>query len=238
MFEFKKLCNESEKLNPVERGALLLEKSVAVVNGLHELNLPVDPVGTLVSFIMGSVVSDGAFNEKDYLYIYPSLVKAFGNDDGNFLSPFSVAGYPVISGETAEFLDHNSKRHLASTEVKLIISSDEIDENEQKVYANAIRNYYRTEYKETRRELHKNFIQTIVMTVIAAVVFAVAVTLGTTTQTSDVVLNMLDVFAWVFMWEAVDIFFFQRPVLKRRQKKNIGFINADITFTAGDRNLA
>lgn len=80
MFEFKKLCNELEALNPIERGALLAEKSVSVVRGLSELDLPFNPVETLVSFIIGSVVSDGTFNEKDYLYIYPSLVKAFGND--------------------------------------------------------------------------------------------------------------------------------------------------------------
>lgn len=80
MFEFKKLCNELEALNPIERGALLAEKSVSVVRGLSELDLPFNPVETLVSFILGSVVSDGTFNEKDYLYIYPSLVKAFGND--------------------------------------------------------------------------------------------------------------------------------------------------------------
>lgn len=80
MFEYKKLCNELEKLNSVERGVLLAEKSVAVIKGLNGLNLPLDPVETLVAFIIGSVVSDGALNEKDYLYIYPSLVKAFGND--------------------------------------------------------------------------------------------------------------------------------------------------------------
>lgn len=80
MFEFNKLCNELEKLNPVERGVMLAEKSVTVVKGLQELNLPFNPVETLVTFIVGSAVSDGAFNEKDYLYIYPSLVKAFGSD--------------------------------------------------------------------------------------------------------------------------------------------------------------
>lgn len=80
MFEFKKLCNQLEKLNPVDRGALLIDKSVATVTGLNRLDLPFDPVETLVAFIIGSVVSDGAINEKDYLYIYPSLVKAFGSD--------------------------------------------------------------------------------------------------------------------------------------------------------------
>lgn len=80
MFEFKKLCNELEKLSSIERSALLAEKSIAVVKGLKELDLSFDPVKTLVAFILGSVVSDGSLSEKDYLYIYPSLVKAFGKD--------------------------------------------------------------------------------------------------------------------------------------------------------------
>lgn len=80
MFEFKKLCNTLEELNPIERGIILAEKSVSVIKGLSGLNIPLDPVKTLVTFIIGSVVSDNSINEKDYLYIYPSLVKAFGND--------------------------------------------------------------------------------------------------------------------------------------------------------------
>lgn len=80
MFEFKKLCNEVEKLSPQERGVLLAEKSISVVKRLNSLDLPFNPVKTLVTFIIGSVVSDGSINEKDYLYIYPSLVKAFGHD--------------------------------------------------------------------------------------------------------------------------------------------------------------
>ncbi|MBD5131271.1 MAG: TerB family tellurite resistance protein [Clostridiales bacterium] len=80
MFEFKKLCNEVEKLSPADRGLLLVEKSVSVVKGLNSLDLPFNPVKTLVTFIIGSVVSDGSISEKDYLYIYPSLVKAFGHD--------------------------------------------------------------------------------------------------------------------------------------------------------------
>lgn len=79
MFEFNKLCNQLEKLDPIERGALLAEKSVSVVRGLNGLDVPVDPVKTLVAFIIGSVAADGTFNERNYLYIYPSLVKAFGN---------------------------------------------------------------------------------------------------------------------------------------------------------------
>lgn len=85
MFEFNKLCNELEKLNPVERSVMVAEKSYSVVKRLKDLDVPFDPVKTLVTFIIGSVVSDGTINEKDYLYIYPSLIKAFG-DEFDFVS--------------------------------------------------------------------------------------------------------------------------------------------------------
>ena len=94
MFEFNKLCNEYEKLGSIERDVLIVEKSVSVINGLKELDCPVDPFETLVAFIIGSVAVDGAISEKDYLYIYPSLVKAFGKDFdyGAIKRAYKVAG--------------------------------------------------------------------------------------------------------------------------------------------------
>ena len=81
MLEFQKLCREIEGLNPLQRAALLTEKSVDVITGLRKLECAeFDPVVVLASFIIGSVVSDGSISEKDYLFIYPSLAKAFGNE--------------------------------------------------------------------------------------------------------------------------------------------------------------
>lgn len=81
MFEFAKLCNECEKLSTVERGALLTAKSVKVLAKLHLLDIPgLDPVETLASFILGSIVADGKVNEQEYLLMYPALVKVFGDD--------------------------------------------------------------------------------------------------------------------------------------------------------------
>lgn len=117
MFEFKKLCNELEKLNTAERGALLIEKSVSVVKGLSGLDVPFNPVETLVSFIIGSVVSDGVFNEKDYLYIYPSLVKAFGKD------------FDFMSAKQALQTAKDIKKEISKHTKELLSAIAECDEN-------------------------------------------------------------------------------------------------------------
>ncbi len=81
MFEFKKMCDEYEKLSFVERGVLLSEKSVKIFAKLKFLDLPdIDPATALAGFVIGSVVADGKVNEQEYLLIYPALIKTFGYD--------------------------------------------------------------------------------------------------------------------------------------------------------------
>lgn len=81
MFEFKKVCDAYERLSPRERRLLLVEKSAVVLARLHNLSIPgVDPVDVLAGFLVGSVTADGKINEKEYLMIYPALVRIFGDD--------------------------------------------------------------------------------------------------------------------------------------------------------------
>ena len=81
MFEFQKLCGEYEKMSALERGAVLATRSARVLTALSALEIPgVSPVETLAGFIIGAVVSDGKLSEQEYLLIYPSLLRIFGDD--------------------------------------------------------------------------------------------------------------------------------------------------------------
>lgn len=81
MFEFNKVMKDYESLNAIERGLMLTEKSVSILAKLAALDIDgIDSVETLASFIIGSVVADGKLHEKEYLLIYPALVKVFGSD--------------------------------------------------------------------------------------------------------------------------------------------------------------
>ena len=81
MLELKKLCKEFENLSTVERTACLADCSLRVLGKLTTLDIPgVDPVDSLVSFILGATVADGELDEKEYLLIYPTLVHTFGAD--------------------------------------------------------------------------------------------------------------------------------------------------------------
>lgn len=81
MFEFAKVMKEYENMTAVERGLVLTGKSVKILATLADYNIEeIDPVETLAAFVIGSVVADGKLHEKEYLLIYPALVKVFGAD--------------------------------------------------------------------------------------------------------------------------------------------------------------
>lgn len=81
MFEYAKVLKDYENLGAIERGVMLTEKSVSILARLAALDIDgIAPVETLASFIIGSVAADGKLHEKEYLLIYPALVKVFGQD--------------------------------------------------------------------------------------------------------------------------------------------------------------
>lgn len=80
MFEFKKICNEFENMTIIERGVILTEKSVKILAKLNALkNEKTDPLVAYASFVMGSIMADGKVNEQEYILMYPSLLKVFGD---------------------------------------------------------------------------------------------------------------------------------------------------------------
>lgn len=150
-------------------------------------------------------------------------------DDSAFLSPYSPDGAPLIGGETIDFIEHNVKNLALNEQIEVVIKSNCISESEKPVYENAIKNYYRAEFSEAVKGLRRNTVFTVCMTVIAALIFAFAIVLDKF-GVDSVILNMIDVVAWVFMWEAADVFVFRRGELKLSRLKSYGLARAKIVF--------
>ena len=81
MFEFTKLCHRFETMSAVERGACLLDSSVRVTAKLAAMaEGGVRPLDALAGFVIGSAVADGKLDEREYLLMYPALVRVLGED--------------------------------------------------------------------------------------------------------------------------------------------------------------
>ena len=150
------------------------------------------------------------------------------NDEDSIMSPFSGC-YPTVSGEFSEFIESRITRHHIKHQATINIISDEIDDEEKKLYSQAIKNNYFEKYIDCRKEMIRDFIISGIMLLIGAVVLTVALIMDSLNR-NLLLLEIYDIVAWVFIWEAVDVVFFKRTLTNLHRKKYYCLMNANITF--------
>ena len=151
------------------------------------------------------------------------------SDDSHFVSEYCAEGKPQLTQETASFLEHSIKHIKSEKQLVFKIKSSVIDEEEKVKYKRAIKNYYAQEVAEVSHQIRTNSKMSLIMVFVGIIVFVLNFMLSTM-NTFSIMLSVLDVVAWVFVWEAVDIFFFRRHEIKSRLKKCIKLLTAEVEF--------
>ena len=82
---------------------------------------------------------------------------------------------------------------------------------------------------DTGIKLKRNAVTSLIMAIIAVAILTVYVALAL--YSADyVLLEIIDIAAWVFMWEAVDLFFLERRAIKLEQLRDCRLYSAEVTF--------
>lgn len=158
-----------------------------------------------------------------------AIIHLHVQDDSNFLSPYAEEGKPIISTEIADFLEKTIRAYHPKCPVVLNIHATCIDENEKIQYQKAIRNYFSLELEDNTREMKRISIKTFVFTIIGVLTLAFMFILDHM-GVNSLWIEVIDIFAWVFLWEAVDIFFIERSHLLVRKKRLQNFIEMQINY--------
>ncbi len=158
-----------------------------------------------------------------------AIINLHVNDDSSFLSTYSEEDKPIISEEVATFLENSSQAIPHKESLTLKINSNCIDEQEQQIYKNAIKNYYTNHLVSTKRELEKSFFIALILAVIGIIILTIAQIVGYHFE-SIIWAEVIDIAAWVFLWEAVDIFVFRTRTLQLNKKRYSAFIDMKIEY--------
>lgn len=147
------------------------------------------------------------------------------NDTTELLSPYAEDNRAVISNDFAEFLNNSVKDVSPKQDITINITSKQgtIDNIQT-----AIKSYYYNEFIDIERKLKFNLLASIITFIIGLI--AIAISIIQYVVNLPVLAGAIDVFAWVFMWEAFDLFFFRRTELKHQQLRYANFINATINL--------
>lgn len=166
-----------------------------------------------------------------------AVIHMLVQDDDNFLSEYSESDTPVISGEVAEFIEHVAAASKPNERLTLRIKSNCIDEKEQVLYKTALEEYYRQKYAANEREYRRNKI------IVAALTFAGVLALAFRiifeyVFAGSIWSEVIDIFAWVLLWEAVDIGVFGNRTRKLDRLRYLSFIDMKIEYVEDDTKAA
>lgn len=162
--------------------------------------------------------------DKDGKLIVDLKVK----DDSNFLSPYCTTNSD-ISNEVEDFIEDNVPSSKSKNGIHLRIHSDVIDEKEKLEYTNAIHFHYETKRFEVYLEKRRMTFIAVIMAIIAIMALSAMIVLEYH-NVHSVAISVIDIFAWVFMWEAVDILFIQCTILRHRQRKFRNLAECEVEF--------
>ena len=145
-------------------------------------------------------------------------------DDANFLSEFSESATPVISTEVAEFIENETNAVPPNEEFTLQIYNDCIDDREEKVYSAAIKEYYMQKYIANEREIKRNRFAVLLLGIAGILVLAAELIfdyrVGNALWSS-----VIDIVAWVLLWEAVDIGVLEARVTAIKRKRFLAYLS-------------
>ena len=157
-------------------------------------------------------------------------------DDANFLSEFSESATPVISTEVAEFIENETNAVPPNEDFTLQVYNDCIDDREEKVYSAAIKEYYMQKYIANEREIKRNRFAVLLLGIAGILVLAAELIfdyrVGNALWSS-----VIDIVAWVLLWEAADIGVLEDRVTAIKRKRFLAYLSMKTEYIQTKKTL-
>lgn len=153
------------------------------------------------------------------------IVNMTVKNDSDFLSVYSEYDTPIISTEVADFIENSTFSLRPKQPLALHIHSNCIDDREKEDYRLAIQEYYAEKYIASKNEMRFNLIAFFLL-MFAGVTTLVCAFLVDNHIWAEVV----DIAAWVFLWEAVDIGVFKNRESNMKRRRYLSYMSMKVEY--------
>ena len=150
-------------------------------------------------------------------------------DDSNFLSPYSVNNEEVIDSDVAEFIEHCANAIHPKYQLTLHIHSNCISPDEQNIYRDALRQYFVLKSVANQREIRRNRFLAVIMFLVGVAALG-STFFAESFGVKQLWIECIDIFAWVFIWEAVDLQFIEGGRLRFERKRLSALTNMKVNY--------
>lgn len=145
----------------------------------------------------------------------------------DIFSYYDLDGENVLDREFDEFLEAKADAIPLGTELTLHFHVKNASEQKRDEIDRAVKNNYKRELRAINRKIKRNTIFSLYMLIMGIIAFGVWITL-VLFNVHFAVVELFNIVAWVFVWEAVNSFFLTRQNLKIERLKKYRFVRSDI----------
>ncbi len=152
------------------------------------------------------------------------------NKKEEFYDPFCDKSYKMLNRQMLEFIEHSAKQQPMQDSLAIEITcEEEITDRERNQMSDAIKRQFAEELIENRKRLVRNLVSSLILAIVGLGVLAVCLFLEHI-NSFEVIYRTIDIAAWVFLWEAFDVFFLRRPEKRRRYFLVYRLLNSKVTI--------
>lgn len=152
-------------------------------------------------------------------------------DKSEVIAPFLLDNKDTINIEFANLLDNVAKSVSKKENLHLKLNSQDLSDKEKESFSMAIKNYYHNALIDNKRKLKTNAILICVMLGLSLLTLGFLF-IAHFFNFPWIVSEIIDIIAWGFVWESVDLSAFQRTLLKDDDRHDTALYNMKITFNA------
>lgn len=158
-----------------------------------------------------------------------ALVEIGIKDKSEVLAPFALDGKETINVEFANVLDNVSKSIPPKENMHLKLQCEKLTEKEKEDFSMAIKNHYLNSLIDNQRKLRHNILLFWSMIAIS-VLFLAILFIANHFGAPWIVTEVLDIIAWLFVWEAIDLLAFQRSLYQYEMNRDLVLYKMNISF--------
>ena len=145
----------------------------------------------------------------------------------DIFSYYDLNNTNVLDIEFEEFLDAKADAIPLTQELALHFHVKDASNEKRDEIDRVVKDNYKRKLKAINRKLRRNAMFSLYMLLLAVIAFAIYIPLAIF-EVHFAVVEVFDIVAWVFVWEAVDNHFLSRRHLQQERLKKYRFIRADI----------
>ncbi len=151
------------------------------------------------------------------------------NTEQEMYSPYSSSNYKLLNPEVVEYINSYADGTTAEKGYVFRISGENLTPESKVKIKNTMSRTFAENIANINAELKRNLFKSVWFFAMG-LFFLFFVIMASIKNWGMAVYSILDITCWVFIWEAVDVFFMERAERRHLKRRYIKFALADIKF--------